>query len=236
MELSKRIEAIIKHSGLTLPQYAQSIGVRTPQAIRDLKSGKTKSLSADMQSKILSYMPELNPAWLLAGEGEMLKERQTNVDEISIPSQEEIDIVRAEIKAGRVKFVPLIPTEALANSLAEYIGPGVNRIDCQMIVSPVPGAEFAIQISGDSMEPKFQDGYYVFLKRIDDASFIPWGNTMVLDTVNGTYIKNIFPVEDEPELIEARSINPLYPPFRIPKNSIFGIYRVLGTAKFYTTM
>ena len=235
MELKQRIDEILKYSGKNISEFSRYAGFKTPQAIRELLKGNTKSISESAQIKILAAFPEINPDWLLTGEGEMLV-KPYKVDEIEIPSKEELNLIETEIKAGRVSFVPLIPTAALANSLAEYIGPGIKRVDCQRIVSPVPGAEFAIQISGDSMEPKFQDGYFVFIKKIDDEAFIPWGNTMVLDTVNGTYIKNVFPIKDEPDSIEARSINSLYPPFVIPKNSIFGIYRVLGSAKFYSTM
>lgn len=72
MELSERISKVVSHSGLNASQYSQRIGTKTPQAIRDLMNGKTKSLSADMQSKILSFSKDINPAWLLAGEGEMI--------------------------------------------------------------------------------------------------------------------------------------------------------------------
>lgn len=86
------------------------------------------------------------------------------------------------------------------------------------------------------MEPKFHDGMIVFLKKINDAAFIPWGNTLVLDTENGAFIKDIYPVQGNDDIIEARSLNPLYPPLVIPKLSIYGMYRVLNATKFFTTM
>lgn len=131
-------------------------------------------------------------------------------------------------------LVPLVPVTALANPLGEFLGKGVRREDCQFVLSAVPGAELAIMISGDSMEPKFHDGSIVYLKQINDAAFIPWGNTLVIDTENGAFIKNVFPVDDFS--IEARSTNPMYPPMIIPKSSIFGMYRVLFSTKFFTTM
>lgn len=131
-------------------------------------------------------------------------------------------------------LVPLVPVTALANPLGEFLGKGVRREDCQFVLSAVPGAELAIIISGDSMEPKFHDGSIVYLKQINDAAFIPWGNTLVIDTENGAFIKNVFPADDLS--IEARSINPMYPPMIIPKSSIFGMYRVLSLTKFFPTM
>ncbi|WP_304977077.1 S24 family peptidase [Duncaniella muris] len=230
MILQDRIKTLVEYSGLTIPKFSAYVGFKTPQAVRELIKGNTKTLSDSAIHKIIIAYPEISEDWLLTGEGEMLKPN-FKVDEIEIPTKE-------ELKQVLVKgyWVPLIPTEALANSLAEYIGPGVRRTDCQNIISPVPGAEFAITISGDSMEPKFHDGMVVFLKKINDAAFIPWGNTLVLDTENGAFIKDVFPVKDNESLIEARSLNTIYPPLIIPKSSIYGMYRVLNATKFFTTM
>ncbi|MCM1356468.1 MAG: hypothetical protein NC212_08705 [Staphylococcus sp.] len=233
MILADRIKTLLDYSKMNIPKFAETVGFKTPQAIRELLKGNTKTLSDAAKFKILAAFPDVNESWLLTGEGEMLKDSPNyKIDEIEIPTKEELEA----LSRMKVHVVPLIPTEALANSLSEYLGPGVRKIDCQNIVSPVPGAEFAITISGDSMEPKFHDGMVVFLKRINDAAFIPWGNTLVLDTENGAFIKNVFPCEDDRESIEARSINPLYPTMVIPKSSIYGMYRVLNATKFFTTM
>lgn len=85
IELKDRITKLLEYTKLSIPQFTIAIGAKTPQAIRDLKKGATKTLSASMQSNILSYMPELNPVWLLAGEGDMIlpTERQSNVRNVS---------------------------------------------------------------------------------------------------------------------------------------------------------
>lgn len=85
IELKDRIAKILEYKDLSIPQFTIAIGAKTPQAIRDLKKGATKTLSASMQSKILSYMPELNPVWLLAGEGDMIlpTANQSNIRNIS---------------------------------------------------------------------------------------------------------------------------------------------------------
>ncbi len=226
-DIVSRIEQIMTFFNLNQSQFARRIGVRQPNLSAIMK--RERACGDGIMNKILLSF-DIRKDWLLTGEGEMLKPN-FKVDEIEIPTKE-------ELKQVLVKgyWVPLIPTEALANSLAEYIGPGVRRTDCQNIISPVPGAEFAITISGDSMEPKFHDGMVVFLKKINDAAFIPWGNTLVLDTENGAFIKDVFPVKDNESLIEARSLNTIYPPLIIPKSSIYGMYRVLNATKFFTTM
>lgn len=128
----------------------------------------------------------------------------------------------------------LLPVDAMAGNLSGW-AESVSLRDCEKIVSPVPGAEFAIRITGDSMEPLYHDGMYVFIRKLTD-SFIPWGNPFVLDTDNGVVIKRIFPIEDNPKYIIARSENPYYPSYEIPVNSIFGIYRILGGSFIVSTL
>lgn len=226
-DIISRIEQIMAYYNLNQSQFARRIGVRQPNLSAIMK--RDRSCGDGITNKILLSF-DIRRDWLLTGEGEMLKSN-FKVDEIEIPTKEELEQI-----STKGYWVPLIPTTALANSLSEYIGPGIRRADCQNILSPVPGADFAITISGDSMEPKFHDGMVVFLKRINDAAFIPWGNTLVLDTENGAFIKDVFPVQDNANLIEARSLNPLYPTLTIPKSSIYGMYRVLNATKFFTTM
>lgn len=131
-------------------------------------------------------------------------------------------------------YVPLIPVEAMAGTLQAF-SEGVGSASCRKIMSPVKGAEWAIQISGDSMQPDYKNSSYLFIKKMA-GSFIPWGQTMVIDTYDGVVVKEIYPFEDNDDYIEARSINPKYPPFQIEKSSIIGIYRVLGRTFINTTI
>lgn len=123
--------------------------------------------------------------------------------------------------------VPLLPVEAMAGSLAAW-SQGVTANDCQHIVAPMAGADYAIRVTGDSMEPIYRDGMTIFIKRINDRAFIPWGTPLVVDTENGVVVKKLYPVENEETRVIAKSINPEYPPYMIDTASIFGLYRVLG--------
>lgn len=220
--VKERLILYLKAKGLSQGKFERMCGLSNGY-VNNLK----RSVTAEKLASISAACSDLNTNWLLTGEGDMLKANAPVMNQ----TQSE-----AEATSTEGYWVPLVPTFALANSLSEYIGQGVRLADCKNILSPVPGADFAITISGDSMEPKFHDGMVVFLKKINDAAFIPWGNTLVLDTENGAFIKDVFPVQDDDSLIEARSLNPLYPPLTIPKSSIFGMYRVLNATKFFTTM
>lgn len=131
-------------------------------------------------------------------------------------------------------YVPLLPVEAMAGSLQEF-SEGFALRDCKKIKSPVQGADWAIQISGDSMEPDYKNGSYLFIKKMS-GGFIPWGQTLVVDTIDGVVVKDIFPIENTDAVIEARSKNTKYPPFRIDTSCILGMYRVLGGSFINSTI
>jgi SOS-response transcriptional repressor LexA len=121
--------------------------------------------------------------------------------------------------------LPVIPTEAMAGTLGEF-AESIHAYDCERMVSPIKGADYAIKVCGDSMTPEIPNGSQILIKKIFEEEFVEWGKIFCLDTRNGAVIKRIYPTEN-PEVIECRSINPDYPPFQVNVKSINGWYRVL---------
>ena len=172
------------------------------------------SIQPDKIQRIASCYPDLNTGWLLTGEGEMLKGEQK-------PELNELNVV------------PLLPVSAQGGSLNDFVL-SVKNEDCEKIISPIRGADFAITVSGESMAPEYPSGSKVLIKKIDEKAFIEWGRCYVLDTCNGTVIKKLAaPVENDPKFgkdyVTCISVNPnpLYSPFRVPLCDIYGIYRVM---------
>ena len=120
--------------------------------------------------------------------------------------------------------IPVIPTGARAGTLGDF-AEGVKEYDCERMISPIKNADFAIQVTGDSMSPEYPNGSQIIIKKIS-AEFIAWGNVFCLDTNDGAIIKQVFPTDDD-SVIECRSLNPAYPPFLIKRDLINGWYRVL---------
>lgn len=119
----------------------------------------------------------------------------------------------------------VIPTGARAGTLGDF-AESVAQYDCERIVSPVRGADYAMQITGDSMSPEYPSGAQVIIKRINEQAFIEWGKVYVLDTENGAIIKQVRRTPD-PEVVQCVSLNPAYQPFEVPVKFIRGWYRVL---------
>lgn len=121
--------------------------------------------------------------------------------------------------------LPVIPLEAMAGTLGEFAG-SVQAYECEMMVSPIKGVDYAIKVCGDSMAPEIPNGSHVLIKKIWEEEFIEWGKIFCLDTRNGAVIKRIYPTGD-PDTVECRSVNPDYPPFQVNVRHINGWYRVL---------
>ena len=210
-----RLLQFLKAKGISKAEFARRMGVSETYV-----STMRKSLPEQRVAKMTRLFPDLNRDWLLYGEGEML----TTSDKPNHPQDDDDD-----------GYVMLLPVEAYAGKLQAF-SRGVTRRECRRLPIRVDGADFAIQITGDSMEPHIHNGVIAILAKINERAFIPWGNPMVIDTENGVYVKVVRPAQDADDAIEASSYNPLYPPFMIPTESIHGIYRILCLYQPLTTM
>lgn len=125
----------------------------------------------------------------------------------------------------KAEVVKIIPTEALAGTLADY-AESVQEYECEKMVSPIKGADLAIKIFGDSMSPEYPSGSMLLIKKVNEKAFIEWGKVYVLDTENGAVIKQIRRTDRE-NVVECVSLNPAFQPFTIDCSYIKGWYRIL---------
>ena len=121
--------------------------------------------------------------------------------------------------------VPVLPTEAMAGTLGDF-ALAVQDYECERMVSPIKGADFAIKIQGDSMSPEYPSGSVCLIKKFNEKAFIEWGKVYVLDTENGAVIKQIRRTDRE-NVVECVSLNPAFQPFTIECSYIKGWYRIL---------
>lgn len=104
---------------------------------------------------------------------------------------------------------------------------GVALAQCEQVpvVPMLPGYDFTIRITGDSMTPRIRPGDVVACKRIDEQTFIQWGRIHVLSTSQGIVVKMIYDAGDG---IRCVSLNKDYPDFTIPKGEIYSYNLVVG--------
>lgn len=225
---NQRLCEFCKFKAVSGTLLAEQLGTSQP-TVSAILSGK-RNLSRGMVARITERYPDLNSNWLMTGEGNMLNDVVVEVAS-DVQKMQETDV-----SAGKAVLTPLIPASAFAGGIRGFAPDSAMLKNCEKIVSPVQGAEYAIPITGDSMEPDYPDGAIAYIKSINEEAFIPWGHTVILDTENGAFIKKIYPDDQDQKYVWAKSINPEYPPLHIPKTSIFRMFRVLGTSRIFTTM
>ncbi len=222
MTAAQRLEALVAHFNTNVKALSDLCGYDRPQAFYDILKGKTRNISPTVCDNLMRVFPALSRVWLMTGEGEMFA------------APKETEVVKKEEtseETPQVKMVPLVQLTASAGPIHSYYESGVELATCPKIPSPSVQADLAVPVSGDSMEPVFPDGAILFIKRINEASFIPWGHAMVLDTENGVFVKKVMPDTNDEKYIWAESANPKYPRMHIPTDAIFALYRVLSYNK-----
>lgn len=213
-----RFDKYMKYKGLNDNKVTIQLALSVGTLGKSRKSDR--DLSDKVIEKILNFYTDLNRVWLLTGEGEMIKNNLT-------PQQYYGgDTEKQKSDEPQMYIVPLMPISAKGGTLDEF-SRSIMEDDCEKVLSPIKGADFAITVCGDSMSPDYPSGCHILIKKIEERAFIDWGKVFVLDTINGTIIKKLMPVSDDPSKIRCISINPEYPPYEISLEYVRGIYRVL---------
>lgn len=200
MDFKERINKLALALGMNKTQLQERLGLSNSYF------ANVNRVSGRVAMLIRQSYPNVNIEWVNEGHGNMFLDGET--------------------KSSNNHLVPLVPIAAMAGPLNDFEAQ-VNDYDCERIVSPVMDATLAFSISGESMTPEYPNGCKVLVKKINEKSFIEWGRTYLLDTVNGVVVKNIYPCEDDETKVRCHSINPAYPDFNIPLEDVRGWYRVV---------
>lgn len=193
-----------------------------------------KKRNADMGegalNKIIDYCRDINPLWLLTGEGSMLRKpmKQDALHDEAGRERHLIPLYDNTAIGGRQYGAEMTPTSAPA----EMIDTGDWFTD----------ATAAMRVQGDSMSPEYKSGSIIALKQVTDNRVIMYGEDYVVETDEIRVVKRI-QRSDNPDSLLACSVNPeqwesgplkgrlIHEPFEIPKDAIRRMYLVLGEVR-----
>lgn len=223
--VKQRLKEFIKYKGLSERQFCIRIGVSTA-----FVSNIVKSIQPERVNSITKHFPDLNPGWLLSGEGEMLRQECE-----SAPSDTGKDLVISG------KVIPFYDAEAAAGvSYGMDMTPSrpVGMIE---IGGLLKDSESALRVYGNSMIPNYPAGCVVGVKMHTD-SFIELGAVYVIETSDNRYLKRIFYNKDKTAFRcvsdnhMVQESGPMkgeffYPDFEIPFSEVRRIFRVVGVIK-----
>ena len=85
--------------------------------------------------------------------------------------------------------VPLIPYEARGGLIGDFVD-GVHGYDCEMVISPIKGVDFAMTVTGDSMMPEYNPGDRILIS-------LGMGHRTAGNKVTAIYIKRNMKKVDE---------------------------------------
>lgn len=159
-----RILQFIDYKGLSKNKFYKETGISN--GTLDKKSG----LSMDSVEKFYSRYNEVNPEWLLTGEGDMLKSEDTT----------EVYALRTD-KPLEDQLIPLYNIEAAAGLTELFQNHGKTNVIDTIKIPNLPKCDGAVFVTGDSMYPLLKSGDIVAYKEIQDfENDIFWGEMYLI--------------------------------------------------------
>ncbi len=214
-----RIYQLIDAKKIGVREFTDAIGV-SESYIRNI----SKSISAEKLMRISQLFPDLNPDWLLTGEGSMLL--SDNPKNTAIP-----------IDAPEVIYLPVVPHSARAGTLGEYeqlFADDYSRRQPVIVTRQMHGRYICFQIEGDSMEPTLRHGDVVMARHIDRDLYKDsklhlrsWSVWIVVTRTDGILIKEIADHDVKGGVLTLHSLNPLYEDLTVRLSDVIDIYNVI---------
>lgn len=178
-------------------------------------SEKTRESTID---RIVSRCPDLNKAWLLTGEGEMLKaETEAPEDTPEISYTDGVPYYDEFFECG---FDELVPSDTRNPDFLVRM-PGYDK------------ATMWCNASGASMEPEINNGDLIAMQLIQDISFLPYGDIYGIITTNGMRTIKRLGRSSQPGCYRLIPTNKDYDEQDLPIRLIAVVYRVLGALKTF---
>lgn len=211
--IKERILYLTDYYGISKETFFNDIGMTYGNFKGEAKK---RPLNSDTIANILTIYPEINPTWLIVGDGEMIEKTKHEKQQKNYKQPDGTPLVAMEAAAGFGSNNFMIRDEDIQG---RYLVPDFNGID------------FMIRVKGSSMYPKYSSGDIIACRILHNSKFIQWNKCYVVATrEQGLLIKRLKKAPTENTLL-AISDNKEYDPFEIPTNEITGMALVIGVIR-----
>ena len=239
--IKQRILLFLANKGISPYEFYKNSGVT--RGILAQNNG----ISEDNLNRFISYFPTVNLVWLMSGCGDMeikadstagIVDIQNKQQEIS-PMHNPTSLADDLVARHKPQLLPVKEKGAIPLVSEKAVG-GLSNGDFSIAERDViayytvpkfrnRGVDFMIEVTGDSMIPRFSPGDIIACSIITNPSFIQWNKChLIASREQGLIVKRLMPGENKDSL-KAVSDNLNYPPFDIPKEDICGLALIVGS-------
>lgn len=192
-----RLDQVIQFLGFNVNSFARELGLKRAERLYQIKKGNY-DISRNLANIIVSRFPDINDAWLLTGEGSMIRSADKTV---KIPLY---SLGLDDFKADLSKMTVLDEIE----------------------ISLLSDSDFAFLNQGDSMSPDIQNGSVVFVKQVDIDAVV-FGDIYLVVSDKMTIVRVVRNYDDENWRLVAKNVED-YDDFLLPVTSIRALYKAKG--------
>jgi len=199
MQENKRENSIFKERIL---EYLDKKGISKYECYKNTGMSRSvlsqpNGMTEDNMLKFLAYYKDINPTWLLTGEGGMMKD-----EAIESPQAEKLNIVSEALsknedrKKKDVISIPIIEIYAAAGNgylNTDNLTP-TGEINLPKAMFRAGGLRYCIRIKGFSMAPTLQDSDFLIIRHLGPHEWLSMSDEhvyLVVDKDGMAYVKRV---------------------------------------------
>lgn len=227
IRIGERLKILTMQEGITPTELERLIGASKGVLSRAVTNG------TDVNSKWLVAIAEKYPdwsiEWLLTGRGSSLKSEHDN-DRIY-----EAAYTAAKGDCPQISYKTGVPyyDEDFLLGFDEILAPSNEHPEYLINMPGYEKATLWCNASGHSMEPEINNGDIIALQRVEDFSFLPFGDVYGFITTNGMRTIKRLGRSSRDGYYRLIPTNKEYDEQEIPIKSIAVVYRVMGALKSF---
>ena len=211
-EIISRIDTFLALDGASTNSFSRSAGI-DPGNMTKMLAGKQKI--TDNTLRKISSATGLSFDWLKYGEGDMYQK---------------------ESSAPEINYTDGVPyyNEDFLLGFDEVMAPSSESPDYLIRMPKYQKATLWCNASGHSMEPEINNGDIIALQRVEDFSYLTYGDVYGIITTNGLRTIKRLGRSDKEGYYRLIPTNKDYDVQDIPVNRIAIVYRVMGAITMKT--
>lgn len=223
-----RIDILLECLNISQIEFANTLKTSTS----NIGNWKKRPLGRNVINKIVESYPQVNPLWLLTGEGEpIMKQISSPEVEMKTPAYN-VNKIAESLNPSREPIISNgIPYYNIDFQMGFDLRALDNRANADAIfdIEPYNNCTCWCNARGDSMHPTISSGDMVALKRIEDWSYLI--NNEIYAVITKNELRTIKRIRDKGDTVILIPDNKEYDEQEIPKSIIAHLFLVKGTIK-----